>query len=154
LQQNFLGLANDFKGAMGTVSMPIGKGAFAPVHARDIALAAKNILYNVHEHEGRVYKLTGPELLTGVEIAGKAARGLNKPIKFSNTVSKNLHEGRSNWARTLDLELYAVIASGFFISLSPDFHRLVGRKGITLQEFFQEHSELFQGNASPVQARL
>ena len=67
--------------------MPIGKGAYAPINARDIALAAKIILNNPEPHYGRIYKLTGPELVTGVEIAGKASRGLHKPVMFKNRVS-------------------------------------------------------------------
>ena len=75
---------------MASVVMPIGKGAYAPIHARDIALAAKIILEKPESHYGRIYKLTGPELVTGVEIAGKASRGLCKPVAFKNKVSKIL----------------------------------------------------------------
>jgi len=41
-----------------------------------------NTSSNNNPHSGKIYRLTGPELVSGVEIAGKASRGLGRPVKF------------------------------------------------------------------------
>ena len=41
---------------------------------------------NPKEHYGRTYRLTGPELVTGVEIAGKASKGLNRAVRYYSMV--------------------------------------------------------------------
>ena len=50
-----------------------------------------------------------------------------------------------SWARTLDLELYSVIASGFFATVSTDFQQITGKKGLRIQDFFTENNALFDG---------
>ena len=58
-------------------------------------------------------------------------------------MSDNLHEGKMSWARTLDLELYSVIASGFFATVSNDFQQITKQKGTRIQDFFTEHGSIF-----------
>ena len=69
--------------------------------------------------------------------------GLNRPVRFVNKVSSNLHNGSDTWAKILDLELYHLIARGFFTTVSPDVERLTGKKGETLEQFFKENIEFF-----------
>ncbi|KAI8892117.1 hypothetical protein BC833DRAFT_626143 [Globomyces pollinis-pini] len=150
LQQNFLDLKEHFHQSLATISIPIGTGGYAPIHCKDVAKVAKTILDHPKQHSSRTYRLTGPELLTGVLIAGKAAQGLDRPVRFIN---RSVVTSKSpTWASFLDQELYALIAKGFFTSVSKDVEILTGIKGITLQDFFKENRELF--NSYPSAARL
>ena len=72
LQQNFLDFKTGFDARLATVSIPIGMGSYAPIHCRDIAAVAKKVLENPNPHYNRTYRLTGPELVTGVQIAGES----------------------------------------------------------------------------------
>lgn len=145
LQQTFFDLAQDFWTPLATVSIPIGMGAFAPIHCKDMANVAIKVLKDLSTHNGKLYSLTGPELLTGVQIAGKAALGLQRPVRFSNKLS-----GRREltWERILDLDLYALISKGFFTSVSNDVYRLLGRKGIPLIQFFTENRGVFNSRVA------
>jgi uncharacterized protein YbjT (DUF2867 family) len=153
LQQSFLLLKDDFKGPIADVSIPVGIGAYSPIHCKDISNVAKIILSDPTPHYGMTYRLTGPEQLTGVQIAGKASRGLNKPVRFSNRVSKHLTGDSSSLDRFLDLELYALISKGFFKTLSNDVEKLTGFKGISIQNFFMENQQEF-GNVNQKFAKL
>lgn len=141
LQQNFLDMKAQFHKPLATIQIPISTGGFAPVHARDVAAAAGAILADIKKHSGKVYRLTGPELLTGVAIAGKASEGLERPVKFVN--KSPLTAAGPSWAKFLDLELYSLIAKGFFTSVSNDMVQLTGRKAISLEDFFKEHKDEF-----------
>lgn len=141
LQQNFLDMKAQFHKPLATVQIPISTGGFAPVHARDVATAASAVLADIKKHSGKVYRLTGPELLTGVGIAGKASEGLERPVKFVNKPPPTT-TGPS-WAKFLDLELYSLIAKGFFTSVSNDMLLLTGKKAISLEDFFKEHKAEF-----------
>ncbi|KAJ3313688.1 hypothetical protein HDV04_001698 [Boothiomyces sp. JEL0838] len=141
LQQNFLDMKAQFHKPLAAIQIPISTGGFAPVHARDVATAASAVLADIKKHSGKVYRLTGPELLTGVGIAGKASEGLERPVKFVNKPPPTT-TGPS-WAKFLDLELYSLIAKGFFTSVSNDMLLLTGKKAISLEDFFKEHKAEF-----------
>ncbi|KAJ3320408.1 hypothetical protein HDV06_005331 [Boothiomyces sp. JEL0866] len=147
LQQNFLDMKTQFHRPLATVQIPISTGGFAPVHARDVATAASAVLADIKKHAGKVYRLTGPELLTGVAIAGKASEGLERPVKFVNKPPPTT--SGPSWAKFLDLELYSLIAKGFFTSVSNDMVLLTGKKATSLEDFFKEHkAEFNQLNSS------
>jgi hypothetical protein len=99
-------------------------------------------------------RLTGPELVTGVQIAGKASMGLQRPVRYVNKVSPNLHSGVNNWARILDIELYHLISKGFFTAVSPDVEQLTGKKGITLETFFSESANVFNQGYISMESKL
>ncbi|KAJ3361393.1 hypothetical protein HDU91_003939 [Kappamyces sp. JEL0680] len=141
LQQNFL----DFKTGRLTLD--------SPIHARDIAAAAKIVLGNPKAHYGKTYRLTGPELLTGTEIAGKASMGLGRPVRFVNR-DPPMDAYKTTWAKILDMELYGLIKRGFFTSVSSDVYTLTGQKGITMEQFFAENEQYFNGDSLSAKASL
>ena len=67
----------------GRVYFPGGKGKFAPVAPRDVAAVAYNVLTQ-SGHGGKIYELTGPELLTVDDIAKIIGNSLSKPVKYIN----------------------------------------------------------------------
>ncbi len=65
----------------GTVALPTGTVAEPFIDANDIADVAVAALTEVG-HEGEVYEVTGPELLTFPEVIGILAEASGRPIRF------------------------------------------------------------------------
>jgi NAD(P)H dehydrogenase (quinone) len=59
-----------------------GNGMISPVSKRDIALCAATCLLEPDRHNGAIYEITGPQLLTFREIAAMAAEIYGIPIEY------------------------------------------------------------------------
>ncbi len=70
----------------GGVSEAYGKATTAPIHERDIAAVAAEVLISV-EHVGHIYSLSGPESLTRIQMVKILADTIGRPIRFEE-VSK------------------------------------------------------------------
>jgi uncharacterized protein YbjT (DUF2867 family) len=69
--------------AQNAVYFPGGNGKVSPVDARDVAAVACAVLTQPG-HEGQIYALTGPEVLTIGEMVQVVARVLGKPLRYVN----------------------------------------------------------------------
>lgn len=65
----------------GILALPAGEGRTALLDPRDIAAVAAKVLTE-SGHDGKIYELTGPELLSQRDLAQKVARALGKPIEY------------------------------------------------------------------------
>lgn len=68
--------------AQGAVYFPAGDGKVSPVDERDVALVASHVLTEPR-HDGQIYELTGPEVLTIKEMVQVLAQCLGKPIRYT-----------------------------------------------------------------------
>ena len=59
---------------LGVLPTPTGTGRNAPPSNEDIARVAVGALLDPHRHDGRAYRPTGPELLSGADIADAVGR--------------------------------------------------------------------------------
>ncbi|MEV0678334.1 NAD(P)H-binding protein [Actinosynnema sp. NPDC050436] len=116
----------------------------SPVHEADIAEVAVRALLD-GGHAGRAYSLTGPELLTHRQQAEAIGRGLGRPIRF-----EALTYGRARAALIRDVGVPSDVAEyvlGYAAqhneeppAVSPDFERVVGRRGRTLADWARDHA--------------
>ncbi|MFZ5864221.1 MAG: SDR family oxidoreductase [Nitrospirota bacterium] len=65
----------------GGLFFPVGNGKEAPIDPHDIAAVAVRAL-TTPGHEGKIYELTGPELLSFAEVVQKVSAVTGKPLKF------------------------------------------------------------------------
>ena len=65
----------------GGLFLPTGNGKDPHIDPRDIAAVAVKVL-TTPGHEGKIYELTGPELLSYAEVVQKIADVIGKPLKF------------------------------------------------------------------------
>ncbi len=75
---------------LGIFAMPLGEGRNAPPSNEDIARAAVGALTNPAPHIGKSYRPTGPELLSGHDIAEIFAKVLGRKVKFQDVPNKML----------------------------------------------------------------
>ncbi|HEV7706003.1 MAG TPA: NmrA family NAD(P)-binding protein [Gemmatimonadaceae bacterium] len=74
-----------FKEAMlsyGVYPQPIGSAGLSRVDVRDIGEVAALALTTA-AHNGKIYNLVGPELVTGESTAAEWSRALGKPVKYA-----------------------------------------------------------------------
>lgn len=69
----------------GQLMLPLGEGLNAPPSNEDIARVAVAVLENPASHIGRIYRPTGPQLLSPSDIAGVMSHTLERPVSYKNT---------------------------------------------------------------------
>lgn len=65
----------------GQLRLPLGDTALAPIDVEDIGRIAYAVLTTAG-HEGRTYRMTGPESLGMAEIAGHIATATGRPVRY------------------------------------------------------------------------
>jgi uncharacterized protein YbjT (DUF2867 family) len=109
----------------------IRDGRFGPLNVADVGEIAANILSS-EGHEGKAYAITGPDLLSGQDIAGIFGDITGKRVQYASpdeaaTFDSLLGSGWPEWQAKGMLELFEVFASNQAAVISPDGERLLGR---------------------------
>lgn len=144
-QENFLGWAEGIK--QGNFYFGVRDGQFAPLNVGDIGEIAANILTS-DGHENKVYNITGPELLTGQEIANRFSKITSKPVNYVSpseeaTLESLLTSGWPEWQAKGVLELFEVFASNQAAIISPDGEALLGKPLTKLETFLEKNKAAF-----------
>ena len=92
--------------------------------------------------------MTGPQALSGDEIAASLSKVLEKKITYEN-ISPEEQAARLDsistpeWVKTIFLELYEFIREGRLNYTSDDIERILGRKPRSLETFLADHKSVF-----------
>jgi NAD(P)H dehydrogenase (quinone) len=129
-------------------------GCMAFVSKQDCVAAAVAVL-TTPGHEGAVYEITGPELLTFEDCARIAAEVTGKPIKFVNVshavmqarfdaagvprrhIEGTLHEQAGAWGSEEMMSYERAIREGYFAIASHHVKLLTGRPARSLREVYE-----------------
>ncbi|MBI3617702.1 MAG: SDR family oxidoreductase [Candidatus Omnitrophica bacterium] len=76
----------------GALFLPAGDGKDTITDPRDIAAVAVKVLTTLG-HEGKIYELTGPELLSYADVVQKMATAVGKPLKYVDVPEAKAREG-------------------------------------------------------------
>lgn len=144
-QDNLFGWADGIK--QGTLYLGTGTGKFAPLLVSDIGEIAANVLTS-NAHHNKAYDITGPELLSGEEIAHTFSTILDKNVTHispdnETTLASLLDAGWPQWQAEGLVELFNLFADNQAAVVSPDGEALLGRKLTTLKEFVAENRAAF-----------
>jgi uncharacterized protein YbjT (DUF2867 family) len=82
--------------------LPIKDGRFAPLDNDDAAEFAVTLFMNPERHAAKAYHLTGPQVVSGHEIAAIANRALQRSVRYVNVSLSNckklmLDSGLEEW---------------------------------------------------------
>jgi uncharacterized protein YbjT (DUF2867 family) len=126
---------------------PTGDGKTAPISPYDIAAVAAVALTNTG-HEGKMYDLTGPELLSTPDqvrilskLVGKPIQCIDIPVEVaaegmsSNGVPEALIEGMSH--------LWMLVRKNEYAFQTNEVERLVGKPAQTFETWCHEHRSAF-----------
>lgn len=150
--ENALFFADPIK-HMGEFRSSGADGVWTSVAVCDIAAAAVEVLSNPSPHTNKVYALT-TEALTDKQLAEKISKVAGKSVAHVNMSPeehydflKKIYQGPESGA---DEFAYALVnldegkRRGLFSKVHPDLEQLIGRKGITLDDFLAENAGAFK----------
>jgi len=144
-QDNFFGWADGVK--QGGLYFGIREGSLAPLNVADIGEMAANIL-TTSGHNNKAYNITGPELLTGADMAAVFSDVTGKAVAYvspsqEQTLESLLSSGWPEWQAKGMLELFEVFATNQAAVVSSDGEQLLGRPLTTLKEFVSKNKAAF-----------
>lgn len=136
--------------AKGMFFAAAGDARISLVDVRDIAAVAAAALTE-DGHEGKIYHLTGPEVMTHQEIAHSFSEGLNREIQFvdvSEDVMKDavIKAGFPQWQAEGLIEDYAHYRRNEADLLSSDIATVTGRSPHSFRDFLQDYAFLFKAS--------
>lgn len=146
--QNFLRFSGSIR-SEGVFRQPSGSGKVAHIDARDVAEVAARVLLEAG-HQYKVYELTGPEALSGDEVAAALSAATKNPVRYLDVPPAAAREGMlaaglPSWYADMLLELLALYRSGEVARVTPTVRTLLGRPPRTLAAFAADHAGAFGG---------
>ena len=150
--QNLLMSAQTIRGE-GRFFGAYGEGKIAPIDVRDIAEVAVLAL-TTEGHEGKTYRLTGPEALTHRLLAEKLSAATGKKIEYVNLPADVVREGMKKafaasgmplWLADDLVKMQEGIASGGAGMVTDEGPRLLGRPARTFDDFARDQAAAFGG---------
>jgi len=144
-QDNFFGWADGVKS--GKLYFGIRDGKLAPLNVQDIGEAAAVIL-TTEGHANKAYNLTGPELLSGSDIAAVFARVTGHSVDYVSPDEKTTYasltgSGWPEWQAKGVLELFEVFASNQAAVVTADGETLLGRPLTRFEDFITANKTAF-----------
>lgn len=144
--------------AQGRVYFPGGKGQVAPVAPRDVAAVAA-VALTQFEHAGKIYELTGPELLTIDDMAQIIGNVIDRQVKYVNVpmFAARLQMLMSGMDRTLVKALMQVaseLRSNKGALLTETVEWVTGHPAQRFEAWCREHASAFQPRQSETSASV
>ena len=123
-----------------------GDGAVAHVDARDVAAVAAHVLTS-DGHEGATYTITGPEALTGAQMAQAFTAVLGRDVRYVDLTVQDLRErlvasGTDDWVAAGLQELAEHYRTGAE-QVTQEVEKATGRPPRSLEQFLTEHRAVF-----------
>ncbi len=128
--------------ATGQFYMPLGDKALSVVDINDVADLAAAVLTQ-DGHEGKTYKITGPQALSMAEQAQILSQASGKDIQYVNVPkeavqSALLDAGMDDWSAKNISELLAWFAEGPYSEVTATVETVLGRKPRPFADFAEE----------------
>ena len=145
--QNFLMMAPGIA-ATSSFSTATGDGRVGHIDARDVAAVAAEIAASPAPHAGKTYWPTGPEVLTGAEVAGVLSKVLGRPITFHPITFEEQREamikaGLPESVAEDNARAVTLMADGDCDYLTEDVPTILGRPARTFEQFVTDHAAAF-----------
>ena len=128
----------------GTVSLPEEDYAVSYIDVLDVADCAAALFADNTGHENRFYALTGPEGLTGADVAARLAAATGKEVTYApmeeDDFIKTLDEsGLDEWTRNMQVSLSRVVKLGMMGNVTKAVEFLTGTPARTFDAFASQH---------------
>lgn len=122
--------------------------ALPAIDIRDIATVAVACLTEPG-HEGKVYRLTGPEALTNTQVAQKIGKVIGKPVTYSyappeQTKAGMMQLGMQPWFVDFVVGMDEAYSTGNYSNVTFDFYRITGRQPRSADQFFNDFGDFIR----------
>jgi uncharacterized protein YbjT (DUF2867 family) len=131
------------------LALPFGTGRTSPVAAADVARVVAAILRDPAGRVGKVYELTGPEVLDIHGLAEQYARALGRPITAEDLPSDELVQnflepaGIPPHVRQHIATMARLHREDRYNRASDDVERITGQPGQTVEQYVAAHHDMF-----------
>jgi uncharacterized protein YbjT (DUF2867 family) len=144
--QNMLSSADTIR-AQGVFYWPLGNASQSTVDIRDITAVGATVLAS-SGHEGKTHLITGPEALTGQQIAEKLSSVLDRGIQHVNVPISAAAEGMRksgmpDWNVRVISDLLAYFATGAAATVTNTVPSLLGRPATSFEQFANDYRAAF-----------
>ncbi len=145
--QNVLGFAPSIR-AQGVLAAPLKSGRIPAVDTRDVAALAVEALTGAG-HERKIYDVTGPELLSGLDLAAKLSQATGRSVRFLDVKPEEarngmIASGAPPWMADAVVAIYRGFASGRPPAPSPVVENLTGYPPRTFDDWARENAAAFR----------
>jgi uncharacterized protein YbjT (DUF2867 family) len=135
--------------ARGSFFLPMEDARIASIDVSDIAEVAARALTEPG-HEGKTYRLTGPEALSMDEVAEKLSAATGKQIRYVNIApeearSAQLAAGVPQYTADALAELFAERRRGKESQFWPVIEEILDRPATSFDEFARRNAAIFRG---------
>jgi NAD(P)H dehydrogenase (quinone) len=125
--------------ANGVLPHPLGAASYCPVSVADIGEAAATILANPARYTNETFTITGPESVSGIQMAAAASRALGKHVSYLNAPPKAIYQvfgdvGMPEWQVGGILELFDLFRMGIANTPTNDFEIITNKKGTSFEQ--------------------
>jgi uncharacterized protein YbjT (DUF2867 family) len=108
-------------------------GKVSYVSSSDVGAVAAAILSRPEAHQGKTYVLTGPEAVTGDELAALLSKVVGQPIRYvdlapADYLGAMTSQGVPRWTAEHIVALELVKANGWAAAISPVVREVLGRE--------------------------
>jgi uncharacterized protein YbjT (DUF2867 family) len=131
--------------------LPAGNPKVSFVDVRDIAAVAVKVLTDNGNgrHKGKVYTITGPEILSYHQAAEILSEATGKKIRYINVPEEEYRQemkdsGIGDWWINVIMEVYEFYKSRIQEQISTAVEEVTGKKPITFAQFAKDYSEAFR----------
>lgn len=131
----------------GAIFVPTGTGRIGFIDPADIAAVAAQVLTSLG-HEGKTYRLTGPEALSTADIAEHLSTIVGKPIRHIDVPEAAFREGMQTAGLPsplieMQMEYCAAVKEGRVDIVTNDIEHLLGRLPRSYAAWAQDHIRSF-----------
>ena len=132
----------------GTLSLPEEEYPVSYIDVRDVAECAATLFADNSGHENRFYALTGPEGLTGADVAARLAGATGKEVAYTpmdeDDFIKSLDEsGLDEWTRNMQVSLSRVVKLGMMGNVTKAVEFLTGTPARTFDAFAAQNAKVW-----------
>ncbi|MBK0404543.1 SDR family oxidoreductase [Adhaeribacter sp. BT258] len=143
--QNFVNFYGDSIRKANKIYLPLGHGKVSFIDARDIANVAGRVLTSDNFRNEALY-ITGPEALTGEEIAQSISEATGRQIEFVDVPEDAARQemqqmNMPEWMVNALMELHQVCKAGQAATVTDTTEKVTGHKGYTFRDFCQHYAD-------------
>jgi uncharacterized protein YbjT (DUF2867 family) len=125
-----------------------GQGRSGLVDARDVAAVAADIITSPAAHAGKIYWLTGPELVSNYDVASVLSKLLGRTITYRElTFEENkdamIRAGVPEQIAEMNAQAFSLTADGDAEWVTQDVPSLLGRPARSFEQFTADYAAAF-----------
>jgi uncharacterized protein YbjT (DUF2867 family) len=126
---------------------PAAGAKIAMIDPRDIAAVAVAVL-NGGDHDGQVYRLTGPEVVTFEDVVAELSAILDRRINFAaisdaEALTQFVAAGAPEWYVRSVVTQFGLLRQGTQAQEQDTVRMLTGRRARCLGDFLRDHAPAF-----------